>query len=280
MPGEIKVSVDTLVPEFARALETAGVSVKVFPHLLSALNKISHIYRQAWTGYAQGAEIPGTPRRINSGAGGYAGSIQVDNTGDEVKYVFSDSPHHKYIERGHGEIDLKPGLLSGPKARLGKSGPYNIVAFRHGTPQAQDHPMPIQVFQLMQQETAKADAARKTSISRVTKTGGGRTVLRASAMSKRGFAGWATRQLNEYKWGASLPKSAGRKYAGMVRMQMQTGAAKRTGYITFRVVSVHSPARSWIVPPLQGIPIRDIVVKQMGEVASGIIKDALEEDLR
>ena len=280
MPGEVKVGVETLAPEFVRALETAGVSMKTFPHMLSALNKISHLYRQTWVSYAQGAEIPGTPRRINSGAGGYAGTIQVDNTGEEVKYVFSDSPHHGYIERGHGEIDLKPGLLSGPKARLGEGGPYNIVAFRHGTPGTQRNPMPIQVYQLMRQETQKAVDARKTAISKVTKTRGGRTVLRASAQSARGFAGWATRQLNEYKWGARLPKGVGKRYEGMVRMQMQTGAAKRTGYITFRVVSIRSPARSWIVPPLQGIPIRDIVVKQMYGVAADIIREALEEDLR
>ena len=37
------------------------------------------------------------------------------------------------LENGTGPWDMKPMLLNGPKARMGKNGKYNIIPFRHGT---------------------------------------------------------------------------------------------------------------------------------------------------
>jgi len=209
--------------------------------------------------------------------------------------VYTDYEAHKYIEEGHGEIDLKPGLLSGPNARIGEKGPYNgekgpynIVHFRHGTPGAEigSRPMPVSIYRLMLRDTKRAEATREQGLS---SRGGISKVVRESPVPEQ----------RKYKWGHrfdSKSETGGRskitsrglyqwktgKYAGMVRMQQSTSRAMRTQYITFRAVSAASDPASWIVPAVDPVPIRRAAVEFVhGTVdIQGLLRDAIEQDLK
>ncbi|GAF89056.1 unnamed protein product, partial [marine sediment metagenome] len=60
-----------------------------------------------------------------------------------------------------------------------------------------------------------------------------------------------------------------------------TGAAKRSSYITFRVVSHASPANSWIIPPQAPIPIRQATVDFVGQEfnVEDVLRQAIEKDI-
>jgi len=290
MARDLEVKVTDYVPEFVTLMRNAKGGL-VFNNTTNALSFIAQAYQKVWVSFARGTmRVPGA--KLIRSRGPYAGSIQIDDSKPYEKTIFTDFEPHKYIEQGHGEIDLKPGLLAGSSAREGKAGPYNIVAFRHGVPTSQEKGsqqttrrdvMPISIFNLMLKKTREADAQKKAGVS----AKGGPSVQLTSGPKPEN---------RSYKWGARLDNKVGRgqrsqlysrytwavgKYAGMVRMQQKTGAAKRTGYITFRVVSHASPANSWIVPPRAPIPIRqatvDFVDKQFN--VEDILRQAVERDL-
>lgn len=291
MPEKFQVVVTDVIPEFAKVMGKIDFK-NTFPHTLAALNILAYEYAVKWRGFTQGEPIPGTPRVINS-RGDYTRSINVETTAEEVKSVYSQGPWTGWIESGHGEIDLKPGLLSGPKARMGVSGPYNIVAFRHGTPKtlSSNRPMPLNVFNLIKRETDKADqaASRRKATASI-----GRSLITGRIPVKR--ASGKIDQGQTYRWGYRLPSSAGGvrqvkqtsqgeyqwrtgKYTGMVRMQADTSRAKTSTYITFRVVSMKSDPASWIVPSIPAVPIRQAVIDAMKERTIEVLRSAMDMDL-
>jgi hypothetical protein len=278
--ADLKVTAIDISPEFAQFIGVHGFQA-VFPHTLAALNVIATKYQIQWRQFTMGADIPGTSRKINS-RGDYTKSINVDTTDVQTKIVSSRGPWTDWIEAGHGELDLKPGLLRGPKARLGRNGPYNIVHFRQGIPNtlASNHPMPINIYQIIKKETDKADRAGGRGTSRVT----GTTTVDG-------------RQVRTYDWGYRVPKNRGGqpqtkltslgeytwktgKFSGMVRMDTSTARAKSSSYMTFRTVSTKSDPASWIVPPLEGVPIRQAVIDSLRDDVKAFIKMAIEEDLK
>ena len=74
---------------------------------------------------------------------------------------------------------MKPGLLSGPRSRpTADGGRINVVAFRHGVPGtfSSNHPMPVNIYNLMLKETQRAESIRGIEIrwcSRCTPKGRG-----------------------------------------------------------------------------------------------------------
>ena len=269
--SEIKVEVNQFLPDFLALMEKVE-GRNVFPQTLAAFNQIAIMYQKTWREFAGGAPMPGVPRTINS-RGDYIRSIQADLTGDD-KIVYTDSPSHRFIESDRAEVDLKEGLLSGPKARTTKEGlPYNIVHFRHGTPatSASNRPMPLNIFNLLKKES-KAAAQQKQQVLSVIRSTQPRSSTYGVKISSNVQQGKKTQMYTKYTWKSS-------PYAGMVRMQTSTGKAKSSQYITFRVVSKNSDPRSWILPPMQGIPIREIVVKTVKPIAEELVREALKEDL-
>lgn len=292
--ANLNVTVTDFTPQIAQALNVVGAQAfgAMFPNTKAAMNMVAHMYHKTWREASMGTQLPGMPYAIHS-RGDYTKSIQVDVSDENVKEVAAYGGQTEWIEAGHGEIDLKQGLIHGPKARMGVRGPYNIVAFRHGTPNTlpSNNPMPINVYNLIKKETNKADKAyaagqsNKPGTSRIT---GSQT----TPSSQKGGKPTVTRS---YQWGSSVPESAGGrketkqttqgdyqwttgKYTGMKRMAASTSGAKSSSYITFRVVSIHSDPASWIVPPLAANPIRQAVVDSLEEEVKGILKAAMEED--
>lgn len=290
MAKDLEVKITDYTPEFVTLMQNAKAGF-VFNHTANALSFIAQAYQKVWVSFARGTmRVPGA--KLIQSRGPYARSIQVDDSQLYEKTIFTDFEPHRYIEQGHGEIDLKPGLLAGKSARTGKVGPYNIVAFRHGVPTTREKGegattrrdvMPVSIFNLMLEKTRKADADKKAGIS--ARGGASRQLTSGSKPENR-----------SYKWGARLDNKLSRgqrsqryskytqatgKYAGMVRMQQRTGAAKRTAYITFRVVSHASPANSWIVPPQAPIPIRQATVDFVDQQfnVEDVLRQAIEKDI-
>ena len=282
MAAEFKVAVGEHIPGFIAMMSNQAVR-QAFPKVLGRLNDLAKMYQETWRRYAQGAPIPGCPRVVRS-RGPYAKSIQVDLSNDVTKVIFTNYPAHKYIEEGHGEIDLKPGLIGGPKARSSSKGTtYNIVAFRHDTPKASGNPMPVNIYNIVkgfEQSKVTGTFPDAKGIIRRTYNWGNRlgpagpqeTKKISDEMQKRLSAFYGTSVSDTYTWKAG-------KYAGMVRMQANTTKAKSSSYITFRVVSSRSDPASWIVPEASPIPIRQAVVDTMRPITDQAIADAFEEDI-
>lgn len=286
--AEIKINMSQDVPEFLILFGEKDTR-PAFAHTLAAMNKIAMQYLELWRSYAMGAPIPPNNDTIHSRRGGYVDSIKADLSKDWEKIIYTISKVHQYIEEGHGPIDLKPGLLSGPKARHGKYGNYNIVSFRHGTPGTlpSNKPMPRDVYQYMKGQTQKAENERRLGFSRIV----ART--KRTPMNPGGRVG---------AWGVQLPAHLGGEpktkavtlttgeqgaytwktgqYTGMARMKDVLTKGASPQYRTFRVVSVKSDPFSWIVPARPPIPIRQAVVDTMQPALIQTIKDALERDLR
>lgn len=292
--ADLSVTVTDFTPQISQTLNVVGAQAfgAMFPNTKAAMNAVAHMYHKAWREASTGVKLPGMPYAIRS-RGDYTKSIQVDVSDENVKEISASGSQTEWIESGHGEIDLKPGLIHGPKARQGVRGPYNIVAFRHGTPDSlpSNNPMPVNVYNLIKKETDKADKAYASGQS--NKPGTSRiTVSQKTPSSQKGGKPTITRS---YQWGSSVPESAGGtretkqtsqgdyqwktgKHTGMRRMAASTSGAKSSSYITFRVVSIHSDPASWIVPPLPANPIRQAVVDSLEEEVKGILKAAMEED--
>jgi len=312
MANELKVKVTTDDPGFTK-LSNQGFSNALFSNTIGALNAIMSAYEMTWVAYAQGnMTVPGAPPIYSKGP--YARSIQSADIGPFEKEVFTDYFPHTYIETGHGEIDLKPGLLRGKSARMGKDGPYAIVSFRHytrndfieqrkdmvnktgGNVPMRKGVMPSSIQSAIRGETDRADRAKAMGMS---DRGGRSTQLTAGAKPEQRSYNWGSRLDSQLQTGRrsqlykrgnpekNAPKGAGYtwksgKYAGLVRMNTPSGPTEnRSQYRTFRVVSHRSDPRSWIVPPRPPIPIRqatiDFVEAHM-HVENMIAKN-LEKDL-
>jgi hypothetical protein len=287
MAKNLNITVEDYSPGFTKLASTLDLK-KVFPNTLQALNLVAINHLVKWREFTQGAPIPGTPRIINS-RGDYTKSINADLNKDQLKEIYSKGPWTDWIEKGHGQIDLKPGMLRGPKARQGKNGAYNIIPFRHGVPNSlkSNNPMPSNVYNYMKKETNRREAAGDIGKSKIVGKGP-ETINRANG----------TMDLKlKYQWGSKLPASLGGtpktkfttygsytwktgKYTGMVRMDTSTKRKTTSEYLTFRVVSIHSPASSWIVPPMEPLLIRRAVVDSLREETEKILKMAIEEDLK
>lgn len=278
--AEIKVDLSKFLPEFVRLLQR-GQAEKVFTHTAAAIHALAVMYQETWRSFASGTPIPGIPRVINS-RGPYIKSIQLDDSKTFVKVVYTDYPPHRYIEEGHPPIDLKPGLLSGPKARMGKEGPYNVVSFRHGTPGTIGAPMPRSIYREMLEGSKKADADKAAGLTGV----GGRSEVIGRDQAGQRIYQWGFRLDAKHQVGRRSKVAAGYtwksgKFAGMVRMDVSTSRARRSQYMTFRTVSFRSDPQSWIVPEQDPIPIREKVVEYVGsnvDVAD-MLSNALSQDL-
>jgi hypothetical protein len=155
------------------------------------------------------------------------------------------------IEHGWAGGDMKPALLSGPNAKVGKTGiRYNTVHFRHGTPGTTGGRV----------GTPMGGLERKRGMSRTQAEMLGKKVHRAAEKltATKSHADHGT------KWGERLSHHAaahlgapthqnrhtGYKhkssiYGGMVRQEKTYRAAAQNKYSTFRRVSDNSDPGSW-----------------------------------
>lgn len=289
---KLKVDIQTVLPEFAGLVKNKNLGL-LLANTERAVEKLSTMYQETWVNAAMGASLPGLPFVISSKH--YQRTIKRTQTGALTWEISSDYTTKSgrgvtdLLEAGHGLIDLKPGLLNGPKSRMGKHGRYNVVSFRHGSPNSDNAPMPLSVYKSFTAEVKKADAMKKAGAA----TRGGTSVTtQASAVPSGRSYSWGSKYDVKSAYGqrsklitqkskrvGTYTQKAG-KYAGMVRLQQSTTKSNRGGYFTFRIVSAASDPMSWIVPEQEPWPIRQSVVDFMRPFAEGILKEALEADIK
>jgi hypothetical protein len=175
--------------------------------------------------------------------------------------VFTLKKIAEELENGKGKWDMKPALLNGPKAKMGKKGKYNIIPFRHGT--SNEH-APNNNFKTMPQEIYRQ--ARQ---------------LKASVRSGSGMA-----------WGGRLPATSAAAsnpttgyqhksdvHKGMVRIEKKYKSATQNKYMTFRVVSSNSDPASWWHPGYEAHHIARGVGEYCKPAVEQMLHAAAQQDL-
>jgi hypothetical protein len=176
MSRKLTISVQDMVPEFVQ-LTKNGRGSMVFAQTQLAVEKLSTMYQEAWVNAAAGAALPGLPFVVNGRQ--YQRTIKRKQVGKFTWEVYSDYTTKTgfgvtaLLEAGHGPIDLKPGLLRGPKSRTGKNGRYNIVSFRQGAPNtdaSRNDPMPMSVYKSFSSEVKRVDGMKQAGASSTSGT--------------------------------------------------------------------------------------------------------------
>ena len=248
------------------------VSTKYLPNTVRAVKVSTAILEYTWKAYAMGAPIPGTNLKLKSIRGEYAKSIKKTSSGTRG-VIWSDSPYAASIEEGEEAKDLKTIIPFGPKARMGKNGPYTIIPFRHGTPGSLNAPMPSVVYSQILAKI-RAGEIKKSTVQKQMLPG----------MNAAGQVGL----YHTYKWGTRMKVPQFPNLEGMVVFNVSAGNQSRGEYITFRVVSANAPkqskaqkgwANSWVVPSRQGMHLTKYVVANTQEIIAEVVRAGITMDL-
>ena len=207
---------------------------------------------------ARGEWIRLAQENLKTSAPEYINAIQpVNMRGNEAVVSLVGNLPNK-IENGGQPYDMKPGLLAGPHAKTGKSGRYNIVPFRHGTPAAKDRTIGNQM-----------------PITGYTKTGRGKSIVYTAAKklvpslggaASGGGTAWGGKTGNFGGLGvrSALPVEGGRPgaytwkhspYESMYKVSTFYKKVAQNQYVTFRVVSDNSDPNSWWHPGFKAMQL-------------------------
>lgn len=225
------------------------------------------VIQTAWLTAVQGEQLPGMTKRVVNEE--YAASI---TDAASLEYPFNGDPFAGRVvstnpavawrvEHGYPSFDMKPGLLAGPAAKHGESGPYTTVPFTHGTAGTvgvKAPPMPEEVSTLA------------TALSRGGRLMGMGDLGRRSKLPGPINAANPLRppMQGPYTWKAS-------PFQGMVR----GGRAGHTTYTTFRRVSAQSDPSSWIHPGQEPNRVMEAVQDAMAERVQAAIVAAVQAAL-
>jgi hypothetical protein len=252
------------------------VSTRKLPNTTRAIKVAVSTLAYTWKAYAMGATIPGTSIKITKVSGAYAKSIKTTNTGLGGT-IYSDSPYAASIEEGTEEKDLKKIIPFGPKARMGKNGPYAIIGLRHGIPGSLQAPMPNVVYQAIRQKIKEGEF-KKSKVTGSYQTQSQGLNAPPTVISRK-----------TYKWGSRAKIPTFPNLDGMVAFNIPSGKGEnRTGYVTFRVITANKPKidksakgweNSWVVPARRGLHLTRYVVANTKDILGEIVRAGMTMDL-
>ena len=206
---------DTL-KAFVQALQTP------FPEAAHA--EAGAVVQQVFQQAATGTVLPPMTAAVNSPALAQSIAVQTDSDGATV------SADAALMPADREPFDMKPGLLHGPKSRMGRHGRYNIIPLR---PKTAEIPASILAQVVAGQSITSVEGIRSKILN------GGAPVLAFHAASG------TFQVVSHYTWQTGL-------YTGM-RIGMHP--AYPVGPVVFRTVSERSPAASWWMPAKAGQPL-------------------------
>ncbi len=192
----------------------------------------------------------------------YQQSIRVEQVGPFKARISAEGKFVSFVEKGIRAFDMKPGLLNGPRARMSQDGyPYNIIAFRHGSPGAEGiSPMSVETYREVRaipqdQRMVRIGMGRRKNVH-------GDWVAQATYRPGYGRSegGPSPETAGQGKWYQHQHRTG--KESGMVR----AGGSGHSQYLTFRVVSAKSRSRSWRYPGIPAVPIFPGVNKQASDI--------------
>lgn len=266
----IEVSVDdSQLQELFSAMEAMEAG-QFFPNTVKVFGQMAQQTQRVWQGWAMGNSVEGI-QNIRKPSGKLAQSIKLESNGAFDYTVSTDSPEMVKIQNGRPEIDMKD--LNSPwmksrKTRVNKKNkPYLIIPFSWTTRKAAvRNVVPMQIVKLL----------KKRDIS---------TVLLSQDPTKKEpnrYGEMIPRA--SYQWGGRVSPDESvmeNGYdSGMVRMWDSAYDTSVHGkYFTFRVLSVLSPADSWIQKPIEPIDVTGTIARNMQPVIEKNVQEALETDL-
>ncbi len=272
-----------LVPEDYQLAELVSsleaVSSKAMPSTYRAFKMATALVQYTWKSYAMGAPIPGGGPRLKNPSGGYAKSIKIRTLTPLAKEIYSDSPIAHYLEEGTKQYDMKETHPFGKRSRVvkkdrykngklvaSKGDAYLVIPFRHGVPGTASYGgmLPSELYKIIR-NGIKEETIILSSLQK------GRKV-------EPNYKGELIPR-KKYNWGTRLTGIGVRDLEGMVVMDVSTKKSVRSGYMTFRVISVNSPANKWIQKARAGKHITQFVVKNTSAAVNDIIISALKKDM-
>jgi len=267
---------DYILADLVASLEM--MSTKVMPRTFKAFKMATAVMQYTWKSYAMGAPVPGGSGRIKRPTGAFAKSIKIRMLAPFHHEVYSDDPKAKFLEDGSKEYDMKKTHPYGKRSRVVKKtrkkkgsivanegDPYLIIPFRHGVPGSISYsPIPQLLYKAIRQ-MIKNDDMKLSSIAKGKKQSPN---YEGELIPRR-----------KYNWGSRLMGSSLDKLEGMVAMDVSTKKSVRTEYVTFRIISVNSPAHKWIQKARPGLHLTKHVVNNTKEIVEDNIGSGLKEDL-
>ena len=231
----------------------------------NALEDGAKMVADGWRGYAAKKEsLPGVPD-MKRASNDYMKGVYIKKVSPFSYEVSNVSPVASFLEYGTKGFDMKKTHPYGKKSRVSKEGvPYLIVPFSWGTAGT------VTSFSNIMTKKVNTIAERLTKSSRKKET-----------RIDENFSGEAIER-DTYEWKGRFSKTdadnVGNSYAsGMVRMK--DSASRGSTYLTFRIISAHSPKNSWVN---KGIPARYVTEglknKYMKDVED-MIMQGIEDDL-
>jgi hypothetical protein len=253
--AEFRISVDLSdVIAAGRGIITA----KVFPLLNQAVREVAEVVASNWVDAVKDAKLWQGEKNA------YIASIKSQETGPFSALVWSDYKYAEEIEQGRPPRDLKRMLNTSLKVRTSQKGNrFLIIPFQHNTPghNATGKAMPDEIY---------AIAGKLTPSSIIGET---RRLSGTGAYDIKSRKRLTVNQ-NIYKWGGSLSgDSIPNRFAGMRRFDTSAGGAKRSTYLTFRVMSEKS--NGWIVPAKPGLFLAKAVAEAMQPKAEKAFQEAI-----
>lgn len=236
-------------------------------HLRAAFQNAAEYVRQTWGMAVTGTQLAGMTKPVNDEQ--YYESLYTSDA-IHVHSPLAISVVTLYeraltIEEGKPAYDMKPAILAGPAARVGKNGRYNRIPFRWMTPQkgggnrAHGQAMPLDIYTTVKQQGVYRDPAPRGGIQQ-----GQRSKLAATININALTAGAPAPMAGNYTWRYGL-------FHGMRKYTKQYDKARQSTYWTFRTVSEDSDPSSWIHPGFPANPILDAVVDATAETVAQLV---------
>ena len=240
------------IPEITAKLD--AVIKGDLPNVKNAVKDSAYFVQERWrnaVATAQQMEFGGDTFAVRRRTGNYERSIIVEYpaSGDGLAAIVrAMAPYADKIENGVEPYDMKPSLLKGRQ--------YVRIPFRHAVPTAAQPSgttpsgmkiMPQSIHAIMQ----KVDRLGKSSYGQRSK------IIKTMEGERKTYT---------HKTGI---------YSGMKNV----GKAGHSQYMTFRTVSIHSPANSWWHPGTKARPLSKAVAQSTYEFVKEILTTALEKDL-
>lgn len=176
----------------------------------------------------------------------YLSGLKFEQLDDNVYLIWLEGDPANAIEEGWSSFDMKPGLLSGPNAKVTAKGTrFNTVPF-------QQRPF----------SKAKSSAGVRTmrdAVNRLIKEQGFDKIIQEKGRPKIGVA-------------ATIKNTGIRDLEGLVKIQKEYEGRVQSTYLTFRRVSDNSAPDKWIHPGYVGAKIFKDVEQYVDREVDRILK--------
>lgn len=275
MPSDEIELGDTITLDISDLLGNRDLTPPQQQALTAAMSRAAAYIRDTWIAAVSGTPLPGMARSVHDAA--YANALRdpsairaISATRIEIDPAYSGAER---IESGYPSFDQKPGLLSGPAARITRTGDtihrYTRIPVGRFQAPGPDMPglpaLPLDIYRSVQASGVYHDAGNAI----LGEQQGQRSTVPLAVNLQAITRGLPPPMLRPYTWRSGL-------YAGL-RPDASQRIGDRPSYRTWRTVSDTSDPYSWIHPGLPANHVRAAVLQATQDGVETILQDALSE---